>query len=99
MEMVLAFLGAIALSALALEIASVALNGVGAIRRGRLAIDIQMGEEEDEAPRLNAFQAIVAGLCPDKFDPRRAKNKESITDNLRRAAQTSTVSTFGGLSL
>ena len=83
---ILAFLGALALSVFAFELAS-ALSG-GLIRRNRLA-GVQNGQTTTTAPASGpsrtAWYAILVAALPSRFDPKAAKTLPDVISLLRRA--------------
>lgn len=76
-----AFLGALALSVLALELAS-ALSG-RLLPRSRL--DGLQTEEDPARPRRSAWAALLVTVWPGRFDPAAAANLADVVALLRRA--------------
>lgn len=81
--LVIAFVGALALSLVAFEVANVLVSG-STVSRGRLLSATDFTRPETPTG-LNTWQALVAALWPTRFHPAQAATRRNVVERLRRA--------------
>ncbi len=77
-----AFIGALALAVIALEIGTAVQGSL--IRPGRLN-GASLASSIQQGPRRSAWEALLIAIFPKRFDPNREKTSSNVVELLRRA--------------